>query len=286
MSKLLKHFDPGARVVVFLLVTAWLPLGCSETADGLLRGSTPPVSAAPPRAPDGVSALGRLSPEHGVMRVAGPSGPASVIQELLVKEGDWVTQGQVIARLDTVDLLKADISRLVAEHANARRDQKRNSQLYNDKVVSDAQRDGWETRVVVARSSLRRARAELARALVKAPIEGRVLAVHAYAGEIVGPNGIIELGRTDRMFAIAEVYEEDVGRLAVGQRATVRSPVFPRPLKGTVDWIHLRVAKQDALGTDPAARKDARVIEVEIRLDESDVAGRLTNLQVEIEIEP
>ncbi len=40
----------------------------------------------------------------------------------------------------------------------------------------------------------------------------------------------------------------------------------------------------DVIGTDPAARKDARIIEVEIRLDESEAAAALTNLQVEIVI--
>ena len=47
-----------------------------------------------------------------------------------------------------------------------------------------------------------------------------------------------------------------------------------------------KVAKQDSLGTDPAARKDARVVEVEIRLDDSQAAAGLTNLQVEVEIAP
>lgn len=46
------------------------------------------------------------------------------------------------------------------------------------------------------------------------------------------------------------------------------------------------MAVQDALGTDPAARKDARVVEVEIRLDDSAAAAPFTNLQVEVEIEP
>jgi HlyD family secretion protein len=62
--------------------------------------------------------------------------------------------------------------------------------------------------------------------------------------------------------------------------------VLAEPIAGTVDWVHLRVAKQDALGTDPAARKDARVVEVEVRLDDSKPVAGLTNLQVEVEIEP
>jgi len=42
--------------------------------------------------------------------------------------------------------------------------------------------------------------------------------------------------------------------------------------------------KLDQIGDDPAARKDARIVEVEIRLDDSKAAADLTNLQVEIEI--
>jgi HlyD family secretion protein len=66
----------------------------------------------------------------------------------------------------------------------------------------------------------------------------------------------------------------------------VTSPALPEALTGVVDKIHLKVAKQDALGTDPAARKDARVVEVEIRLDTSEPAAGLTLVQVEVEILP
>jgi HlyD family secretion protein len=88
------------------------------------------------------------------------------------------------------------------------------------------------------------------------------------------------------MYAIAEVYETDVARVEVGQRAEVFSPALPAPLGGTVEWIDLEVGKQDALGTDPAARKDARVVEVEVKLDDSALASGLTNLQVEVTIGP
>jgi hypothetical protein len=40
------------------------------------------------------------------------------------------------------------------------------------------------------------------------------------------------------MFAIAEVYEDDIGRVHNGQRARVTSPVLASPLVGTVDWVH------------------------------------------------
>ncbi len=42
----------------------------------------------------------------------------------------------------------------------------------------------------------------------------------------------------------------------------------------------------DVLGTDPAARTDARVVEVEIGLDDDARVSGLTNLQVQVVIEP
>ena len=51
-----------------------------------------------------------------------------------------------------------------------------------------------------------------------------------------------------------------------------------------VERIRPKVQKMDEIGTDPAARKDARIVEVEIRLDDSSAAADLTNLQVDVEI--
>ena len=42
----------------------------------------------------------------------------------------------------------------------------------------------------------------------------------------------------------------------------------------------------DVLGMDPVAEADARVIEVDILLDDAAVVSHLTNLQVEVEITP
>ena len=51
-----------------------------------------------------------------------------------------------------------------------------------------------------------------------------------------------------------------------------------------VERIGLMVAKMDVLGTDPIAKTDARVIEVDVRLDEGQEASDLIYLQVTVEI--
>ena len=95
--------------------------------------------------------------------------------------------------------------------------------------------------------------------------------------------------KTDRMVAVAEVYELDLSRIRSGQNATVTSKnnAFPEVLRGKVVEVGLEINKQDVLNTDPAAKFDARVVEVKVLLDEASsrrVAG-LTNLSIQVAID-
>ncbi|MEO0927424.1 MAG: HlyD family efflux transporter periplasmic adaptor subunit [Cyanobacteria bacterium J06643_13] len=124
---------------------------------------------------------------------------------------------------------------------------------------------------------------------VRVPIDGQILKINTLVGEQVDTSqGIVELGRTDRMYAIAEVYETDVGMVEVGDKAEVISEHggFTGKLRGTVDHVGLQIKKQDILESDPSANKDARVVEVKVRLDpqDSEKVAKLTNLQVRVKI--
>ena len=147
-----------------------------------------------------------------------------------------------------------------------------------------------QAEVDYAIAQVKQIESELEDYYVRVPIAGQILKINTLVGEQVDTSqGIVELGKTDRMYAIAEVYETDVGRVKVGQKATVISEHggFAGKLQGTVDHIGLQIKKQDILESDPAADKDARVVEVKVRLDPQDsekVAG-LTNLQVRVKID-
>lgn len=141
-----------------------------------------------------------------------------------------------------------------------------------------------ESRIAGEQARVALLEAELRRAFVRAPFAGRVLDVLARPGEIAGLQGVVELGRVDQMYAIAEVYETDIRNIRVGQRARVRSPAIAGELTGTVTRIRPKVQKIDQIGADPAALKDARIIEVEVKLADSKPVADLTNLQVEVEI--
>jgi HlyD family secretion protein len=141
-----------------------------------------------------------------------------------------------------------------------------------------------ESRIASAEAAVALEEAELERAYVRAPFAGRVLDVLVQPGELAGEHGIVELGRVSEMYAIAEVYETDIRHVRVGQKARVKSDALGRDLGGTVMRIRPKVQKLDELGTDPAARKDARIVEVEVKLDDPKPAAGLSLLQVEVEI--
>ena len=144
------------------------------------------------------------------------------------------------------------------------------------------------SQVSAAQARVARAQAELDSVTVRSPQDGQVLKIHTRPGELVGSKGIISLGQTQQMVAVAEVYELDISRIRVGQTATVMSKnnAFPEVLRGKVEEVGLEINKQDVLNTDPAAQFDARVVEVKVLLDEASsrrVAG-LTNLSVQVSI--
>ncbi|MBT8041431.1 MAG: HlyD family efflux transporter periplasmic adaptor subunit [Xanthomonadales bacterium] len=279
-------------------------------------------------APESISALGRLEPEHGIIRVASPSTPqaayGAVLSALRVEEGDDVEQGQLLAVADTAAVMEAIVSEARAQVERARREVDsarsmaqatctradvsereavRRSNLLERGLAGEEEAEGargeadarkascatastaiqlTETQVQVAQAHLARVEAELQRAYIRAPRDGRVLEVLVRPGELMGEAGVLELASVDHMHAIAEVYESDIRFVKIGQIATVRSPAFENDLSGQVKSIRQKVQKQDEIGTDPAARKDARIVEVVIELEDSRPAARLTNLQVDV----
>jgi len=233
-----------------------------------------------------VTSLGRIEPNGGIIELAGPSGASAVISQLNVKEGDQVTTGQVLAVLDSYAKRKADLGRLQAILNNASKQLERQKNLSRTSSTSATKLDEAELDVLVARADIAVATAELELAQIQSPIDGQILEIHAYPGERIGDNGVLEIGQTQTMYVVAEVYETDIGKVSVGQTATITSDALPAELTGKVERIGLKIGKKDVFDTDPVAKADARVIETYILLDDSEAVARFTNLQVEVSIKP
>jgi len=144
-----------------------------------------------------------------------------------------------------------------------------------------------EAEVQRAIADVTKAKADLNLATIRAPLAGQILQIHARPGEVVGDRGIAALGQTRQMNVVAEVYELDVGRVRVGQTATIASDAFSETLQGEVLQVGFQVNSQNVLSTDPVTDVDQRVVEVKIRLNPADSqrVAALTNLQVTVVID-
>ncbi|MEM7593462.1 MAG: ABC exporter membrane fusion protein [Cyanobacteria bacterium P01_A01_bin.83] len=145
-----------------------------------------------------------------------------------------------------------------------------------------------EAEVRQAQAAVKTAQAELDRAYIKSPQAGTVIKTLIRPGEIVSSDeGIARIGQIDQMYVVAEVYESDIRKVKVGQPVTVTSSAIEGKLQGTVEKVGLEIERQNVVNTDPTSNIDARIVEVEIKLDDASsqkVAG-LTNLQVNARIE-
>jgi HlyD family secretion protein len=138
-----------------------------------------------------------------------------------------------------------------------------------------------------AQATVQKIKAQLEQAYIRAPKAGQILKINTRAGETVGNEGIVDLGQTDQMYAVAEVYQSDINKVRSGQRVRVTGDSLSGELQGTVDWVGMQVQRQNVINTDPSENIDAKVVEVHVQLNEasSQKAANLTNLQVKVVIE-
>jgi HlyD family secretion protein len=275
---------------------------------GLQRPVAKPLPPSRPTAAvEAVSALGRLEPAGDLRRLAAPitgmSGSPR-ITALLVQEGQRVQQGQLLASFDNRPGLLADqrllqtrITNLQEQLRLLERDTGRYRQLAQGGVTARGDLDNREIKLIDLRGELSQARAQLAKVQtdltqseLRAPIDGTVLRVIARAGERPGDDGILELGATDRMEAVAEVYESDIDRVRVGQLARLISENggFDGSLRARVLRITPQVRQRQVLSTDPTGDADARVVDVRLAIDPADAARvrELAGLKVIARFQP
>jgi HlyD family secretion protein len=137
-----------------------------------------------------------------------------------------------------------------------------------------------------ALSNLKVSQADLERAVIRAPIKGRILKIFTKQGESIPQEGtMLQMGNTKQMYAVAEVYETDIPLVKLGQKASITSPVLTEDVSGSVIDIGNLVYKNKLVDDDPAADTDARIVEVKVKLDNKEkLISNLTNLKVDVKI--
>src|SRR5437660_1632484 len=158
--------------------------------------------------------------------------------ELCRCEGQAVKAGQVLGRQDDAEERSA-LNQLEINNEQLERDLNR---ALRDRDKSEATKTEYEQRSTQFEESKSRINAQKVRldALVlRAPLDGMVLRRDGEVGEIVGPTDVLFwVGPPAPMQVVAEINEEEITRIAVGQKAFLRSEAFStQALRATVSQI-------------------------------------------------
>jgi RND family efflux transporter MFP subunit len=158
--------------------------------------------------------------------------------DLCTCEGQTVKAGQVLGRQDDAEERSA-MNELQLSYQQAQRDLDR---AEKDRTKSDAQQKEYEQRWTQAEEYKSRISAQQVRIdqmVLRAPLDGMVLRRDGEVGEIVGPTDVLFwVGPPLPVQVVAEVNEEEINRIAVGQKAFLRSEAFPgQALRASVSQI-------------------------------------------------
>ncbi|MBK8058019.1 MAG: efflux RND transporter periplasmic adaptor subunit [Gemmatimonadaceae bacterium] len=203
-----------------------------------------------------VSATGALNAVRTVQVGTQASGQISA---LYVDFNDRVKKGQLLARIDptlqeqAVRDAQAGLERNQAERDEAQRNFDRNTQLYERKVLTEAEYNTSQYQLAVATAnvksaqvSLDRARRNLGYTEIYAPIDGVVIERNVDVGQTVAaslqaPQIFLIANDLSQMEILASVDESDIGAIVEGQ--PVRFTVQPYPndkFEGTVRQVRLQ----------------------------------------------
>ncbi|MEP6622073.1 MAG: efflux RND transporter periplasmic adaptor subunit [bacterium] len=159
-----------------------------------------------------------------------------VVARVLVREGDLVGAGQLLAELDLREI-DAAVEKARAMLAKAERDHARVQALWADSLAPLAQLEDATTTVELARADVQSAGVNRRYATIVAPTAGRVLRRAAEAGQTVsaGTAVVVVGGSTGGTIVRVGLADRDVVRVAVGDAATVQLDAFPgRTIAGHV----------------------------------------------------
>ncbi|MBP7701679.1 MAG: efflux RND transporter periplasmic adaptor subunit [Phenylobacterium sp.] len=200
-----------------------------------------------PRAITGaLSASGTLRPREEA--AVAPEVAGFRVLRVNADVGDTVRAGQVLVQLDPA-LLEAQIAQAQAQAAQAEDQAKRVADLDGQGVLAQEQIAQRRFQAQAARANLRDLQTRLAKLAVVAPVSGVILERTVRPGDLSsgGASPWFRIARDGQMELGADMSEDDLARIRVGQGATVTLPGGGQA-QGTVRIVSPQIDAQTKLG--------------------------------------
>ncbi|MDB5576682.1 MAG: efflux transporter periplasmic adaptor subunit [Bradyrhizobium sp.] len=269
-----------------------------------LRGSEPVVAKAPESATPQPSQQSMAKKDAGALAASGyvvARRKATVaaeitgkVLEVLIEEGMTVTEGQVVARLDSVlaesdlalarsrvEAADAAIGAITADLQDATRILSRVQTLAQKNFATDADHTKAQARVGVLNAQLRqsqsvrdtarldaeRTASVLEKYQIRAPFSGVVIDRSAQPGEMISPmsvggftrTGICTIVDMDSIEVEVDVNEAFIGRVVAGGKVNAGLDAYP-------DWS----IPASVIAIVPTANREKATVKVRIRFEQKD----------------
>jgi len=166
---------------------------------------------------------------------------AGRIAQILARDGDAVSVGAVLAKLDDREP-RAALAQLAAREKFLREEVDRLRPLRERGVVSQQSFDRAASDLQQANAQTQAARKLLADRTLESPIAGVVLRQDGLIGEVVEAGRVLYwVGPPRPIRIVADVDEQDIPRVKAGQRALIKADAFPdRAIEAKVADITLK----------------------------------------------
>ncbi|MFC1459050.1 efflux RND transporter periplasmic adaptor subunit [Microvirga arabica] len=160
------------------------------------------------------------------------------IVELCNCEGEAVERGAVLARLDSRQP-EAALAELRARQKFTQTEYERITALMERRVASEQALDRARSELGQIEALIAGQETRLESYALRAPVSGVVLRQDGEVGEVAEPGTVLFwVGEPKPLQVEADVNEEDIPRVAVGQRAVLKADAFPdQVLEAKVDSI-------------------------------------------------
>ena len=202
-----------------------------------------------------IKASGQLTTDDETILGFKTSG---IVSSILVKEGDFVKKGQLLATLDLREI-NALVSQARHGYEKAQRDFRRVQNLYKDSVVTLEQLQNAETGLAVAKETLEAAEFNRSFSSIHANTTGYILRKFVNPGQVVdvGDPILLTNGAADGKWILKiGVSDKQWSSIDIGDKAKVRVDAFP-------DRMFEAVVKRKWETSDP--QTGAFTIEIEVK---------------------
>lgn len=219
------------------------------------------VTIAPKTIDAVVTAVGTLSSRNSSVLSSKIMGK---VVALNAKEGDYVSQGKLLLRIESGEI-SAQVFQAQAAYNNAKLQYDRIKRLFDEKAATQMEMDQATLGLESANAGLNGAKAMESYTIIKAPISGQIVAKHINPGEMALPGQpLVKIEDNRNLRLEVTVREQELRYIQTGNPVIVQIDALPgRDIKGMVAQV---VPASDV-------RTHSFIVKIDIPSDKSLITG-------------